>query len=223
MPLTPSIKNHSPDGQSIGDHNVVVLNERDRALNNAAHELFSSKGLSVPLADIAKAAGVGVATLYRRYRDKDLLILDVYREHLAYGEQLSIDANGHEDPWEGLIYFLTKSTEQFLRDHGMRELILGGYIGGVGWARGSSHQELHEVLDALQHRIAHQLEFLVARAKEQHVVRDDFEPTDILLMSAMAHVAAPVKASGWPVSAQRALTLLIEGIRPPAEVSAASK
>ncbi len=214
MPLTRTPDQQLPAGHSTGDQDAVVLNERDRALHEAAHGLFSSKGLDVPLADIAKAAGVGVATLYRRYRDKDLLILEVYREHLAYGKQLSVEANGFEDAWEGLVFFLTRTTEQFLADRGMRELILGGYVGGAGWARGSSHQELHEALDTLQKQVAHHLEFLVARAKEQNVVRADFQPTDALLMSAMAQAAAPVKASGWPVSGQRALQLLLEGIRP---------
>ncbi len=215
MTHLPGMNPHDSAAEATAEAAAVEsVTARLEHLRQEAHELFAKDGLGVPLADIAKAAGVGVATLYRRYRDKDLLILEVYREHLDYGEKLSIDANGHEDPWEGLVYFLTKSTEQFLNDRGMRELILGGYVGGAGWARGSSHQELHEALDSLQHRITHQLEFLVARAKEQQVVRDDFEPTDMLLMSAMAHVAAPVKESGWPVSAQRALTLLLEGIRP---------
>ncbi|WP_449372702.1 TetR/AcrR family transcriptional regulator [Arthrobacter psychrolactophilus] len=217
MPLTPPSEQYLPAAQNSAerkDDGAVVLSDRDRTLHEAAHGLFSTRGLDVPLADIAKAAGVGVATLYRRYRDKDLLILDVYREHLAYGRRLSIEANGHEDAWDGLVYFLTQTTEQFLADRGMRELILGGYVGGAGWARGSSHRELHEALDALQDQVTQQLESLVERAKEQHAVRADFQPTDALLMSAMALAAAPVKASGWPISGQRALQLLLEGIRP---------
>ena len=187
---------------------------RDQQLHQAAHQLFSSDGLGVPLSEIAKAAGVGVATLYRRYRDKDVLILEVYREPMAFAERLAEEANDFQDAWEGLVHFLHSTTEQFMVDRGMRELILGGYVGGVGWSRGSTHKELIEALDTLEQRVTSQLEHLVDRAKKQHVVRADFEPTDVLLMSAMAHAAAPVKASGWPVTGQRALQLLIEGIRP---------
>ncbi|SEE41288.1 DNA-binding transcriptional regulator, AcrR family [Arthrobacter alpinus] len=225
MPLTPSLTNHTPARQSADEGNAVVpaqaqaepdlASARDRQLHQAAHELFSSKGLGVPLADVAKAAGIGVATLYRRYRDKDVLILDVYREHMAYAEKLSVEANEYPEAWEGLVYFLSRSTDQFMADRGMRELILGGYVGGVGWARGSSHRELIQALDTLERRVTKQLEQLVDRAKVQHTVRSDFEPTDVLLMSAMANAAAPVKESGWPVTGQRALQLLIEGIRPP--------
>lgn len=190
---------------------------RDQQLHQAAHQLFSSNGLGVPLADIAKAAGVGVATLYRRYRDKDVLILEVYREPMAFAERLAEEANDFQDAWEGLVHFLHSTTEQFMVDRGMRELILGGYVGGVGWSRGSTHGELIDALDTLERRVTAQLEHLVARAIEQKAVRADFEPTDVLLMSAMAHAAAPVKASGWPVTGQRALQLLIEGIRPAAQ------
>jgi AcrR family transcriptional regulator len=225
MPLKPSPENHTTAGQIAGESDAVVpaqmeaaadlAGARDRQIHEAAHELFSRNGLGMPLADIAKAAGIGVATLYRRYRDKDLLILDVYREHMAYAEKLSVEANDFQDAWEGLVFFLSRSTDQFIADRGMRELILGGYVGGVGWARGSSHKELIEALDTLQQRVTNQLEHLVARAKAQHSVRSDFQPTDVLLMSAMANAAGPVKESGWPVSGQRALQLLIEGIRPP--------
>ena len=224
MPLPPSLKNNSPASQILGVATAIAPTEaetatdlahaRDRQLHEAAHELFSREGLGVPLADVAKAAGIGVATLYRRYRDKDVLILEVYQEHMAYAEKLSVEANDYEDAWEGLVFFLSRSTDQFMADRGMRELILGGYVGGVGWARGSSHTELIEALDNLERRVTRQLEYLVVRAKAQQSVRDDFDPTDVLLMSAMANAAAPVKESGWPVSVQRALQLLIEGIRP---------
>src|SRR6478735_3090144 len=42
--------------------------ERNRErIVSAAARLFAEQGLSVPLEDVARAAGVGVATLYRRF------------------------------------------------------------------------------------------------------------------------------------------------------------
>lgn len=212
-----SVTPESPDRAARPAVKVVDAEppgDRERQLHLAAHELFASQGLSVPLAEIAKAAGVGVATLYRRYRDKDMLILEVYREHLVSAETLSAEANTFPDAWAGLVYFLRRTTDQFTADRGMRELILGGYVGGVGWARQSTHAELIDALNLVEKRVTAALETLVMRAKEQGVLRSDFEPTDLLLMSAMAHAAAPVRESGWPVRGQRALELLLEGIRP---------
>lgn len=190
---------------------------RDEQLRETAHELFAANGLAVPLADVARAAGVGVATLYRRYKDKDILILDVYRELMTEGELFAITANGCAEPWAGIEYFLRRSTDQLLQDRGMRELVLGGYIGGAGWARGSTHQELIAALDQMEAKVTAQLKILVARAKAAKVVREDFEHHDLLLISAMAQAALPVDHRGAAAVGQRALQLLIEGIRPAPE------
>lgn len=202
------------DSSAAEQKDAEASANRSEHLRQKAHELFATKGLDVPLADIAKAAGVGVATLYRQYRNKDVLILEVYRERLAYARKYSVEANEHPNAWDGLIFFLTRDAEQFMSDRGMRELVLGAYVGALGWSRGSSHKELIEALDAFQRQIGMQLKALVARAKAQKVVREDFEAMDVLLMSAMASAATAVNESGWPVSGQRALQLLIEGIRP---------
>ena len=55
---------------------------RERILTVAA-ELMGRRGRNVPLADIAEAAGVGVGTLYRGYRDRTALLHAL--EHRAYG------------------------------------------------------------------------------------------------------------------------------------------
>ena len=55
---------------------------RDRILTVAA-ELMGRRGRNVPLADVAEAAGVGVGTLYRGYRDRTALLHAL--EHRAYG------------------------------------------------------------------------------------------------------------------------------------------
>src|ERR687886_281605 len=48
--------------------------ERNRQrLLVAARELFAQRGLDVTLDDIARHAGVGVGTAYRRFADKDVL------------------------------------------------------------------------------------------------------------------------------------------------------
>ena len=49
----------------------------------AAGELFAERGLAVTLDDIARHAGVGVGTVYRRYPDKELLIDALFEERLT--------------------------------------------------------------------------------------------------------------------------------------------
>src|SRR5918999_652259 len=75
----------------------------------AARALFATHGVHVPLEEVARAAGVGKATLYRRFPRREQLIeavaLDVYRQLLA----LARDAVDRE-PDSG------EAVSRFLRD-----------------------------------------------------------------------------------------------------------
>ena len=60
---------------------------RDAARNRerilaAAGEVFATRGLEVTLDDIAHHAGVGVGTVYRRFRDKEQLIDALFDERM---------------------------------------------------------------------------------------------------------------------------------------------
>ncbi|WP_245193359.1 TetR/AcrR family transcriptional regulator [Amycolatopsis alba] len=50
---------------------------------------------------MAKAAEVGVATVYRKFATKDDLIHDVYEPRFAAAEQQALDAAQDPDPWAG--------------------------------------------------------------------------------------------------------------------------
>lgn len=58
-----------------------------RALIDAARELFAEEGFQVAFSAIAKRAGVGQATLYRHFENKERLALAVFEENLAGLEQ----------------------------------------------------------------------------------------------------------------------------------------
>ena len=45
--------------------------ERPAAILTAAAEVFNERGLEVSLDEIARHAGVGVGTVYRRFRTKE--------------------------------------------------------------------------------------------------------------------------------------------------------
>ncbi len=52
---------------------------RERILE-AARKLMAEQGADTEMTDIAREAGVGVGTLYRRFPDKDALITELVRE-----------------------------------------------------------------------------------------------------------------------------------------------
>lgn len=57
----------------------------------AAAGLFAERGLSVPLEEVARVAGVGIATLYRRFPTRTDLAAAVFERHVAAYDEV-VDA-----------------------------------------------------------------------------------------------------------------------------------
>ena len=55
------------------------------------------------LNDIARHAGVGVGTVYRRFPDKEVLIEALFEERVAELEAIAIAGLAMADPWEGIV------------------------------------------------------------------------------------------------------------------------
>jgi AcrR family transcriptional regulator len=65
--------------------------ERNRQrLLEAAKACFAESGAATSLEEIARAAGVGIGTLYRHFPTRDALVEQVYRDAL---DRLSADAD----------------------------------------------------------------------------------------------------------------------------------
>src|SRR5688572_7138209 len=76
--------------------------ERNRsAVVCAASSAFRSSGLAAPLEDIARLAGVGIATLYRRFPTREALIEAVFEAQMAaYAERAEAAAERSlTEPW----------------------------------------------------------------------------------------------------------------------------
>jgi AcrR family transcriptional regulator len=58
-----------------------AVRNRDLLLTAAA-DAFAARGAEVPLEDIARAAGVGIGTLYRHFPTRDSLVEAVYRHEI---------------------------------------------------------------------------------------------------------------------------------------------
>ncbi|WP_234817844.1 TetR/AcrR family transcriptional regulator [Mycolicibacterium sphagni] len=98
--------------------------ERNRErIVSAAARLFAEQGLSVPLEDVARSAGVGVATLYRRFPTRtDLAIAAFERNMTSYIDAVD-KALSNPQPWDGfrdLVYDLCALQAS---DPGLRALL----------------------------------------------------------------------------------------------------
>jgi AcrR family transcriptional regulator len=79
----------------------------DRALLQAAREVLAVDGAHATVAAIAARAGVGIGSLYRRYRTKEELFQHLCEVALDRYTEVAETGLAHDDPWEGLAYYVT--------------------------------------------------------------------------------------------------------------------
>lgn len=80
------------------------------ALIDAARALFAEKGSQVPLEDIARRAGVSIATLYRNFPAREDLVEEVHRGEV---EALcrAAEACAERPPWDAFSAWLERLAE----------------------------------------------------------------------------------------------------------------
>src|SRR3954453_13532730 len=81
--------------------------ERNRRLIvEAAAQAFAEEGFDVGVAEIARRAGVGNATVFRRFPTKDALFDAIIEDRIAELDAAAAAALEVADPWEALVQFL---------------------------------------------------------------------------------------------------------------------
>ena len=79
---------------------------------DAARELFIERGLDCPLEEVARRAGVGIGTLYRRFGDRDALVKAVLLDALEQSLASAVRALGSgEDGLEGVAAYLREMLD----------------------------------------------------------------------------------------------------------------
>jgi AcrR family transcriptional regulator len=81
----------------------------DRALLEAAREVLAVDGAHASVASIAARAGVGIGSLYRRYRSKTELFQHLVEIALDQWTEIAEQGLAHEDQWEGLVHYVTSA------------------------------------------------------------------------------------------------------------------
>jgi AcrR family transcriptional regulator len=154
--------------------------------------------MAATLHDVAAHAGVGVGTVYRRFASKEELVDALFDDMVAtiasYAEQSLADP----DPWHGMTTNLEKVCEIQAFDRGLREVSLGT---GRGPQRRAQ----------IQGKVQSAVEVMLARAKEQGMLRADIVEVDIPMIQLM--VAAVTDHTGRPDLWRRYLRLLLDGMR----------
>ncbi|MFJ4849530.1 TetR/AcrR family transcriptional regulator [Streptomyces sp. NPDC088733] len=107
-----------------------ALDNRERILD-AARALFSTDGLDVPMREIARHAGVGPATLYRRFPTKQALVAEAFADQLTACRAIVDEGSADPDPWRGLCLVIERTCELHARDRGFTQAFLSSFPGAV--------------------------------------------------------------------------------------------
>ena len=97
-----------------------ALDNRERILD-AARALFAAEGLNVPMREIARRAGVGPATLYRRFPTKQMLATEAFADQMRACHAIVDEGLADPDPWHGFCLVIEKICELHARDRGFTE------------------------------------------------------------------------------------------------------
>ncbi|WP_436532009.1 TetR/AcrR family transcriptional regulator [Actinoplanes sp. HUAS TT8] len=172
---------------------------RDRVLE-AARQLFSERGLGVPMREIARRAEVGPATLYRRFPTKQALVDEAFTDELDACSGIVRDGCADPDPWRGLCTVIREIAELNARNQGFVDAFASSYPGAVDF--GAHRASMLRALTGL-----------TRRAQQAGALRPDFVLDDLILVF-MAGRGLPVDAPDIRVAAARRLAALaVEAFR----------
>lgn len=168
----------------------------------AARDVFAESGLEASTAEIARRAGVGEATLYRRFPSKDDLVLAIVQTQMAEVIEVAEECLERHGPWEGVERFLHAMVERSVSDQGVHESAKDRCI-------------THPALAEPRARVLELITKLVRRAQDAGVVRDDLAGQDVFLLVTAAGGVANLPFGGlrddlW----RRYLGIILDGIRP---------
>ncbi len=177
---------------------------RNRArVLDAARSAFAEAGLEVGVEEIARRAGVGKGTLYRRFPTKEALVFAIFEDILLEFERVSAEALEGDEPGQSFVAFLNTCAVMQAENQGFYDVV--SRVGSQVITPEQSARFLAAAAGPL------------ARAQAAGVVRDDLEPFDLLQIFRMLGATTREFSGGEPVDYwRRYLSLLLDAIRPAA-------
>ncbi len=169
-----------------------------RRIVDEAGRLVARGGLQVSHDDIARAAEVGVGTVYRRFPAREVLLEELLGDRVERTVAGAQEAARSDDAWSGLTAFFDEVVVTQAADRGMRELLSG-----------SPHAPA--LARRAREAIAPVVAGLLQRAQAEGAVRPEVGVTDLALVPLMTATVLP---AGDLALARRVLAVLLAGLQP---------
>jgi AcrR family transcriptional regulator len=175
---------------------------RNRArLVAAAREVFGLDSVDARLDEIARRAGVGIATLYRHFPTRAELVDAIFAERVEEYLVLADAALTGDDAWAGLCRLLEVTLEFQSGDRVLKQIFLG-------------HPPGEGARDAFRGRMRDLLRRAVDAAHAEGTLRADFGPADLTVALWSFWPVVEATDTIAPEAWRRHLHWLLDGLRP---------
>lgn len=174
--------------KSIVPHLRADARENRERVLTAAKEVFSESGIDAPMSEIARRAGVGIATLFRRFPTREDLIAESFADKMEDCADSIESALTMDDPWDGFCSVVDFITSMQATDRGFTRVLMMSFPSNPAFEtpRLRGYKAFAE---------------LIVRAKSAGRLRPDFVPQDlgILVMAnaGILWVAGDTAPEAW--------------------------
>jgi AcrR family transcriptional regulator len=200
MAASPTTTQSPPAPEVERTQRADARRNRERVLA-AARGQFAANGLEAQIDDIARAADVGVGTVYRHFPTKEALLEALAADRFIRLAEWAREALKAPDGWEGFCDFLRRSAEL-----GANDRLLSEAMAERDAFRGAQ-REREELMEATA--------ALVERAQATGQLRPDIGAQDIAMLMCGLGRATGQGAFDHAMSWERYLEIIIAGLRAP--------
>jgi len=173
--------------------------ERNRRLIlHTADQMLAERRTPLTLNDVAKAAGLGVGTVYRRFPDVESLTDALFTERFTLYLKFAAEASAEADAGRALVRYLLTAAASRAGDPGLETILAQARL---------ERPELRALRDELGHRV----DALVSRALEAEAVNTDFSSADVYSMLYMLGAVADRTEQIAPGAWRRYAGILLTG------------
>jgi AcrR family transcriptional regulator len=168
----------------------------------AAREGFGKCGLECQIDDIARAAGVGVGTVYRHFPTKADLFAALVTDRFERLAARAREALAGEDPWQAFCELMRYSAELQVRDRALSQFL-------------GSQPELGQHA-AVESGLADVTAELIAKAQQAGGMRKDAVIEDVpTLICGLGAVTAGAAGNMPELNWERYVEIMLDGLRAP--------
>ena len=172
---------------------------RERILD-AARAAFAEDGLDVGLHEIAKRAGVGVGTVYRRFPDKQTLVDALFEDRVEEVVAIAQRALEEPDAWTGLQAFLEGTCRLQAANRALHQLVFSSVSGPDCAKRG-------------RERIAPLVAQIVVKGQQQGSIRSDIGVFDVAMVRNTLGLFIDQTGEAGTEVLPRLIALMLDGLR----------